>query len=122
MSEVLGYARFGAHGGTVFGGIVTSALGRLLYPHEVIGIHLDFPTLGLEASELSEEEQTYIAALGRSGCRGRRLRAYAAHQTSGITLAYGLNNSPAGPATWMSHKIPHLERLRRGSGAALYQR
>jgi len=101
MSEVLNYSRFGAHG-TDLGGGVTSALGRF-YSQQVIGIHLDFPSLILEVPDLSEKEQAYMAGFGRwFGEEG----GYAhVQQTRPQTLAYGLTDSPVGLAAWIVEKF-----------------
>ena len=105
MSDVLGYARFGAHGGDI-GGWVTSQLGRL-YPQQVIGIHVNGvcarPYLGPEARPLSEQERASLAGQERWE---REEGAYAHLQhTKPQTLAYGLNDSPAGLAAWIVEKF-----------------
>jgi pimeloyl-ACP methyl ester carboxylesterase len=105
MSEVLGYSRFGAHGGDVGGG-VTTQLGRF-HQQYVAGIHLDGvsggPNLGPDAPELSERERAYNVAYRRwaseEGSYGHQ------QGTKPQTLAYGLNDSPAGLAAWITEKF-----------------
>lgn len=101
MSDVLDYPRFAAQG-TDIGGTVTSALARF-HANQIIGIHLDFPSLGLSAPDLSEQEQAYAAKLGQwQATEG----GYAHVQsTKPQTLAYGLNDSPAGLAAWIVEKF-----------------
>ena len=106
MTEGLGYPRFGAQGGD-WGAAVTTALG---YDHseKVAGIHLNMvggrprtpgpgePTLSAAEHEFLkererwwQEEQGYIHM----------------QRTKPQTLAYGLNDSPAGLAAWIVEKF-----------------
>jgi pimeloyl-ACP methyl ester carboxylesterase len=105
MSEQLGYRRFGAHGGDVGSGVTE----RLASAHAdlLVGIHLtNVPYLHLltiPQDELSEAERDYLEA-------GRKWQmeegAYAMIQgTKPQTLAYGLNDSPAGLAAWIVEKF-----------------
>ncbi len=105
MTEGLGYSRFAAHGGDIGAG-VTSRLG---YGHadSMIGIHLTSvtrptPYLGPEARELSEAEKTLI----REREEWQQTEGGYAHiqGTKPQTLAYGLNDSPAGLAAWIVEK------------------
>jgi pimeloyl-ACP methyl ester carboxylesterase len=105
MANVLGYSRFGAHGGDVGGG-VTNHLGRF-HAHEVLGIHLlgvpAQPYLGPDAPALSEREKAYFEAVARWDVEEG---AYAhIQQTRPQTLAYGLNDSPVGLAAWIVEKF-----------------
>ncbi|MEA2624691.1 MAG: hypothetical protein QOD06_736 [Candidatus Binatota bacterium] len=103
----LGYERFGAHGGD-WGAMVTTYLGWRHAPR-VVGIHLNMviafppadvgdPTAGLTPDELAgladfrrfqKEETGYQAIQG----------------TKPQTLAYALNDSPAGLAAWIVEKF-----------------
>jgi pimeloyl-ACP methyl ester carboxylesterase len=100
----LGYERFGAHGGD-FGAGVTSALGRR-FPRQVIGIHLssdlDSPSPLPAESDLSQAEKDYLARTNR----WKDEEGGYSHQqrTRPQTLAYGLNDSPAGLAAWIVDK------------------
>lgn len=105
MIEGLGYARFGAHGGDVGGG-VTRQLGRR-YPHQVIGIHTNgvsgHPTLAPDDPEFSAAELAFFAEQDRWD---EEEGAYAHVQhTTPQTLAYGLTDSPAGLAAWIAEKF-----------------
>jgi pimeloyl-ACP methyl ester carboxylesterase len=104
MRDVLGYRRFAARGGDIGSGI-TALLG-LDHPEAVVGIHVSDciePCLGpgsppLTAAEerFREEERRWMAAEG----------AYDHIQaTKPQTLAYGLNDSPAGMAAWIVEKL-----------------
>jgi microsomal epoxide hydrolase len=104
MRDVLGYHRFAARGGDIGSGI-TAFLG-LDHPEAVVGIHVSDvvePYLGpgsrpLTAAEkrFREEERRWMAAEG----------AYDHVQaTKPQTLAYGLNDSPAGMAAWIVEKL-----------------
>lgn len=105
MVEVLGYERFGAHGGDVGGG-VTDRLGRYHAEH-IVGLHLvDISTMPYEGSDavpLTENERAYFVRIAQwDEADG----AYAHMQaTRPQTLAYGLNDSPAGLATWIIEKF-----------------
>ncbi len=105
MTETLGYERFGAHGGDIGSGL-TEMLARR-HAASLAGIHLtDVPyshMFTMAPDDLSEPEQAYLAAgqqwLMREG-------AYAMEQsTKPQTLAFGLNDSPAGLAAWIVEKF-----------------
>lgn len=100
----LGYERFGAQGGDV-GADVTTGLGRF-FPEQVAGIHLNsdlaWPSPMPTSAELSEEERDYLARCERWE---KEEHAYShQQQTRPQTLAYGLNDSPAGLASWIVEK------------------
>lgn len=107
MRDVLGYGRFGAHGGDM-GSSVTLDL-ALAHPEALLGMHLtDVPYLTMvrfapPASDLSDAEQAYIA---RGQAWAQEEGAYAMIQsTKPQSLAYGLNDSPAGLAAWIVEKF-----------------
>lgn len=107
MRDVLGYERFGAHGGD-WGTMVTSAIGHK-YPDELIGVHLSMaapmeiwggePLPGPEAFG-PDEEGAYEHNVEKI--------AEAASHTSGThildpqTQAYGLHDSPIAQLAWMT--------------------
>jgi pimeloyl-ACP methyl ester carboxylesterase len=103
LMELLGYGRFGAHGGDI-GADVTNWL-AISYPERIIGIHTIHPKLPTEVDPdrpLSPVELAYM-----------RLRAvedevdggYSAMQaTKPDTLAAALIDSPAGLAAWIVDK------------------
>jgi pimeloyl-ACP methyl ester carboxylesterase len=105
MLDGLGYRRYGAQGGD-WGSPVTARLG-FAYPSQLIGIHttsVGGAPLSWQAGmrELSVAERTLLEArthwqLEEGG--------YAHIQgTKPQTLAYGLNDSPAGLAAWIVEK------------------
>ena len=106
MTQVLGYPRFVAHG-TDIGARVTSALGRF-HADVVAAIHIGSVDLDWQEphppdSELSDAERDYLKRVERWE---REQGAYAAIQgTYPQTVAYGLNDSPAGLAAWIVDKF-----------------
>jgi pimeloyl-ACP methyl ester carboxylesterase len=105
MKEELGYSNFIVHGGDWGSGITEQI--AISNPESVTGIHLtDIPWYHLFAispDALSESEKKYLKA-------GQKWNltegAYAIIQnTKPQSLAYGLNDSPAGLAGWMVEKF-----------------
>lgn len=100
----LGYERFAAFGGDIGAG-VTSRLG-LYHPDRLLGIYVLSvlaPYRGPGASPLSEAEQRFVALNERWEDEEG---AYSHQQsTRPQTLAYGLNDSPAGLAAWIVEKF-----------------
>ena len=104
LMSLLGYQRFGAHGGDIGAGVTTGLARR--HPDRLLGIHLTAvadPYLGPDAPELSEAERAFLALRERwTADEG----AYSHQQsTRPQTLAYGLNDSPAGLAAWIVEKF-----------------
>lgn len=107
LMKGLGYSRFGAQGGD-WGANVATCLG-LLFPASLIGLHLNYipgsfkPFLGPAGPDLSEAENGFVQAqeswLQAEGGYGH-LQA-----TKPQTLAFGLNDSPAGLAAWIIEKF-----------------
>jgi len=105
MTDGLSYRRYGAHGGD-WGAGVTAKLG-FSYPSQVIGIHVTsvsgVPTGWQQGMrELSAAERAML-----------EVRAHWLHEEAGYshiqgtkpqTLSYGLNDSPAGLASWIVEK------------------
>jgi len=104
MIEELGYERFGAGGGD--GGSPISQILGVRHPESIIGLHLtdiSFHILTADFPDLSDAEQEFLA---RSRAWGFTEGAYAVLQgTKPQTLAYGLNDSPAGYAAWIIEKF-----------------
>jgi pimeloyl-ACP methyl ester carboxylesterase len=104
MTEVLGYERFAAHGGD-WGSTVTEQLARS-HGQSLVGVHLtDVPFWHLfqKPADLSHDEQRYIDATTKWQ---QKDGAYALIQgTRPYTLARGLNDSPAGLASWIVDKF-----------------
>ena len=108
MTEVLGYTRYGAHGGD-WGSTITEQLARS-HAKSVIGIHLtDVPFWHAlhKPDELQASEREYLDSIENFQVREG---AYAMIQgCKPQTLADGLNDSPIGLAAWL------IEKFRRWS-------
>jgi len=104
MTEQLGYPRFAAHGGD-WGSTITEHLARS-YGDSLIGIHLTdvpFSHIFEKPAELTRAEEEFLA---RTKKWQREEGAYAMIQsTKPQSLAYGLNDSPAGLAAWLVEKF-----------------
>ena len=103
MTEALGYDGFVAQGGD-WGAQITSSLG-FHYPDDVKGIHLTMAAGSTPAppdDELSDAEKKFLQHRDwwqqAEGAYGHQ------HRTKPQTLAYGLNDSPAGLAAWITEK------------------
>jgi microsomal epoxide hydrolase len=104
MTEVLGITRFGAQGGD-WGSLITGRLG-LAYPQHLIGIHLNMVPVAPHPSDrvnLSTAEQAFI--LESDTWRAEETGYQWIQGTRPQTLAYGLNDSPAGLAAWITEKF-----------------
>jgi pimeloyl-ACP methyl ester carboxylesterase len=107
LMEGLGYRRFGAQGGD-WGAHVSTRL-ALAHPDRVAGLHLNYipgsylPYLGPGARPLSEVELAFLEDKDRwdaeEGAYGH-LQA-----TFPQTVAYALNDSPAGLLAWIVEKF-----------------
>jgi pimeloyl-ACP methyl ester carboxylesterase len=104
VTGVLGYKRYCAQGGD-WGSAITSRLGEVHGDH-LYGIHLNLIFVGghtRSKGDLSQEEKVFLADMdhfrreetGYQGIQG----------TKPQTLAYGLNDSPAGLAAWITEKF-----------------
>lgn len=104
MTQELGHDRYAAHGGD-WGSLVTEHLARS-HSGSVMGIHLtDVPFYHMfqKPNDLSSDEQKYLAKMEQFPTTEG---AYASIQgTRPQTLAYGLNDSPAGLAAWVVEKF-----------------
>src|SRR5438477_1982860 len=104
MTDKLGYRRFGAHGGD-WGSTVTERLARS-HPNSVVAIHLTdvpFGHIMQKPDDLSPAEKKFFEHnekwLPKEG-------SYALIQSSKPqSLAHGLNDSPAGLASWIVEKL-----------------
>ena len=105
LMEGLGYPRFAAHANDI-GAVITSFIG-LDAPERLIGIHTMMPGfpgphVGPDDPELSEAERDFLEVQRRwdqeEGGYNR------VQETRPQTLAYGLNDSPAGLAAWIVEK------------------
>jgi pimeloyl-ACP methyl ester carboxylesterase len=100
----LGYDRYGAHGGDFGSGVAT--LMALDQPEVMLGIHLTnmdiAPYTGPGARRLTSAEEAYVTQTAEWDSVER---GYSSIQsTKPQTLAYGLNDSPAGLAAWILEK------------------
>jgi microsomal epoxide hydrolase len=104
MTETLGYEHYAAHGGD-WGSTVTEQLARS-HAKSLVGIHLtDVPFWHLfqKPKDPSRDEQAFF---DRNEKWIPKEGAYALIQgTSPYTLARGLNDSPAGLASWIVEKF-----------------
>jgi pimeloyl-ACP methyl ester carboxylesterase len=104
MTGHLGYRRYVAHGDDIGGGVV-NRLG-LRHPDTVLAIQTTnwvTPYTGPGTAQLTPAERAYSAAAEQWD---RSEGAYAHVQaTRPRTLAYGLNDSPAGLAGWILEKF-----------------
>ncbi len=104
MTDVLGYARFGAQGGD-WGAFIAARLGADV-PQRLHGIHLNLLPIRREPDRLaggSEEERRFAEEL-REWLREET--GYQAIQgTRPQTLAFGLTDSPAGLLAWLVEKF-----------------
>ena len=114
MRDTLGYDRFGAAGGDS-GAFITARLGHA-HPEHLIGIHLNFPATATMAAlgsvrpeDYSPEERQWLADPPQA--RGTSAHM-AVHVEDPQTLAWAMNDSPAGLAAWM------VERRRNWSDCA----
>lgn len=107
LMKRLGYDRYGAQGGD-WGSGVASWLARD-YPERVVGIHLNMVGGGPPEGMQNPEEGIPAWELRRHKERAawwRGENAYGNIQGSKpLTLAYGLNDSPAGLAAWIVEKF-----------------
>jgi pimeloyl-ACP methyl ester carboxylesterase len=104
MTGVLGYARYGAHGGD-WGSTITEHIARS-HAASVLGIHLtDVPFWHAlkPPDDLEPEERDYLEKVGHFQ---EREGAYALIQgTKPQTLTDALNDSPIGLAAWLTEKF-----------------
>lgn len=105
LMEGLGYSRYGAQGGD-WGSAVSTALGAA-FPDRVCGIHLNM-LIGArppsrDPAQLSDSDRRLLERFERFQ---KEEAAYMQIQgTKPQTLAYGLNDSPAGLAGWIVEKF-----------------
>ena len=104
MHDILGYERYGAHGGD-WGSTITEQIARS-HSGSVVGIHLtDVPFWHAlrKPAKASAAEKKYLAQIEEFE---RRDGAYAMIQaTRPRTLEVGLNDSPTGLAAWIVEKF-----------------
>jgi pimeloyl-ACP methyl ester carboxylesterase len=102
MRDVLGYQRYGAHGGDLGSGVSTRLAAR--HPEAVVGLHLTSlarPELGDDAV-LREAERAHVDHMAEWTRDGGAYMHQ--QQTRPVTLAYGLSDSPVGLLGWLVEK------------------
>jgi pimeloyl-ACP methyl ester carboxylesterase len=101
MTKELGYDRFGAQGGDWGAGITTN-LGHA-YPDSLVGVHVNMIWFFIPPEgELTEDEKKI--AERATQFRNEETGYQQIQGTKPQTLAYGLNDSPAGLAAWIVEK------------------
>jgi|SRR5579875_205900 pimeloyl-ACP methyl ester carboxylesterase len=104
MTQVLGYRRYGVQGGD-WGAFVASQMG-FAYPGNVIGVHLNCVALQSPDTDKSPHNEEARQALAQLQRHYANEAGYAEIQrTKPQTLAYALNDSPAGLAAWIVEKF-----------------
>ena len=110
LMERLGYERYGAQGGDI-GALVSPEL-AYVDPEHVVGIHLNAATVGfipwgeVEAAEVEsfgEPERASYARLQKFLSEGNGY--FQIQATRPQTLAYSLDDSPAGQLAWIVDKF-----------------
>ncbi|HUY38921.1 MAG TPA: epoxide hydrolase [Candidatus Binataceae bacterium] len=105
MTDVLGFKRFAVQGGD-WGAAVTSRIGEV-YARSLYGIHINMiaigPAEGRSAVELTPEEKVFLGNMEKF--RTNETGYQWIQGTKPQTLAYGLNDSPAGLAAWIIEKF-----------------
>ncbi len=104
MTEVLGYDRYGAHGGD-WANMVAS---RVAFdePDHVVGLHLNLVGVSphpKDRAELSEAESAWMKTMGK--WQRTEMAYYELQGTKPQTLGFALNDSPVGLASWILEKF-----------------
>jgi pimeloyl-ACP methyl ester carboxylesterase len=103
VMTALGYDTFVGRGSDLGAGVLQQL--ALAHPERMTALHLSGtnPYLGWVPDDLSEEEKAFVAA---AQDWNQREMAYAQeHSSKPQTLAPGLNDSPAGLASWVLEKF-----------------
>ena len=103
MTEELGYRRYAVHGTDWGHGILLQL--AFDHPQALVGLHTGGTLIpgGLLPDDLTSAEQAYMNHFQH--WRSQETAYAALHMTKPQTLAYGLNDSPAGLAAWMIEKF-----------------
>ena len=103
LTRQLGYARYATRSSDLGAGVASQL--AVAHPEATIGAHMSgtTPYLGEVPDALSPAEQEFVVNAQRWS---QTEMAYAMeHSTKPQTLAYGLNDSPAGLAAWIVEKF-----------------
>ena len=121
MTEVLGYKRYFTYGEDVTANVSDLIAAR--YPEHVAGIvatHAHFPTTEERAALTDPDEQAFFAELA---ARHETDGAYGHVQaTRPDTLAFALNDSPAGLLAWLADKLVEWSDTPPGDPSAVERR
>lgn len=103
MTDVLGYGRYAARGSDLGAGVITQL--AVSHPAALIGVHLSGtnPYVMEVPEDLSPAEQEFVAA-AQQWTQAEMAYAFE-HSSKPQTLAVGLNDSPAGLASWIIEKF-----------------
>ena len=105
MTETLGYKRYAAQGGD-WGSAIVSRIGEAYQP-SLYGIHVNMvavgPAEGRTAPDLTAEEKVFLGDIEKF--RHAETGYQWIQGTKPQTLAYGLNDSPAGLCAWIVEKF-----------------
>ena len=102
MTDVLGYARYGAFGGDIGAGVTTWLGAR--HPEHVAGIHVIHPSAAenMDDPPLTDDDRAWLAALEAYDAEEGGYSAIMV--TRPDTAAAALMDSPAGLAAWIVEK------------------
>jgi pimeloyl-ACP methyl ester carboxylesterase len=104
MTSILGYERFGAHGGD-WGSTITEQLARS-HPNSVVAIHLTDVPFGHILQKPKDPPAAEEKLFAHNDDWLQKEGAYALIQSSKPqSLALGLNDSPSGLAAWLVEKF-----------------
>ncbi len=104
MTEALGYDRYGLRSSDLGAGVAAAM--ALAYPEAVIGSHTGGTNPYLQhplPEDLSAEEQAFVQAA--QDWQFTEMAYAFLHASKPQTLAFALNDSPAGLASWMLEKF-----------------
>jgi pimeloyl-ACP methyl ester carboxylesterase len=102
MTEVLGYARFGAQGGD-WGQAVTIQLAAQ-FPTSMMAIHLsNVAARPIPDSEQNDEERAWVRA--SAAFRAAEMDYFNEQQHKPQTVAFALTDNPLGAAAWIIEKL-----------------
>jgi len=100
----LGYDRYGAQGGD-WGAMITTCLGSIDAPH-LAGIHLNMLISGPPSGAANPMEGVTAEEMAGLGALQEVQTTYMpVHNSNPETLAFALNDSPIGLASWIVHKF-----------------
>jgi pimeloyl-ACP methyl ester carboxylesterase len=100
MVDELGYSRFGAQGGD-WGAAVNTDL-AVRHPERLIGVHYNMLSPPIDESALTPEQRRWWEEV--KAYRSKEWGYVHLQSTKPQSLAFGLNDSPAGLAAWIVEK------------------